>query len=352
MLGRIGRSVLEVGVAVLAFVAGAEFVRARLPWAEGGKLDQKLAHLAAADEGYDVVFVGSSRVLDGFDPRVFEAELAGAGFPLKAFNLGALGAETFEQDWVLRRVLERASPRLRWILLESGPVGLAAPRHAYRDVLRPPSARDVQWHDPRTTRTYLGALAAVPLGPARKLELALQHLDLAARNVANFGRGLELVASLRGGSARRAWIARADQVMERTGGFQALDPEASGWGDGERAMVAELAADNARTPALDELDADVYRAQVAAAAARGVEVVYVTLPALENNAELLALHDAGVVPALLHGNDPVRHPELFDPAERFDRQHVNRRGAERFSRLLARAFLQHVRPERDGKETE
>lgn len=344
MLRGIGRGALELALALLAFLCGTWLVRAALPPAAGGRLEQKLAVFAAAKDEYDAVAIGSSRVLYSLDPRVLAEELGRAGVALRTFNLGVLGLDTFEQDWLLKHVLALRPARLRWIFYESGPVGVSLARHhPYGDVARPPTARDVQWHTLDGTRTFLGALARVPLPRGRKLALARDHLALALRNLASVGRGPDLVAALRGAGVEHERALHA--LVRRTEGFQPIDRTATGT-DGQvraaHAALAQVTADNARAVALDELDTRVYRAQVAAAAALGVELLYVTLPSYEGSPELLRLHERGIVPALLHFNDPERHPELFTAEERFDAHHLNRRGAERLSRALAHAFLRHL----------
>jgi hypothetical protein len=340
MLRGIGRFGVELALAVLAFLGGAALVRAHLPPAEGGSLDRKLAAFAAAKDEYDAVAIGSSRMASAFDPVRFRGELARAGVELRAFNLGAAGARTFEQDWILRRVLALEPARLRWIFLEGGPVGLGLLHpHAYGDVARPPQARDVQWHDLAGTHAFLRALEAVPLAPLRKLGLALQHLGLAARRLANVGRGPELVRALAAPRERRAALHRLAEAGQRDEGFQPHPEAMQEWSRIGRARIAALARANGRPVVLADLDAGLARAQVAAAAARGVELVHVTPPSGEDSAELLALHAAGSVPALLHFNDPVRFPELYEPGARHDLGHLSARGAERFTRLLAEAFL-------------
>jgi hypothetical protein len=337
----IGRAGVEWTIAVLAFLGGAALVRAHVPVAEGGSLDQKLAAFEAAKDEYDAVAIGSSRIASAFDPRVFGGEVARAGIELRAFNLGAAGARTFEQDWVLRRVLALAPARLRWIFLESGPVGVGMPHtHEYGDVAHPPSNRDVQWHDLHGTHAFLRALGAVPLPTRRKLELARQHLGLAARRLASVGRGPEILAELAGGRARAALPA----AVWLDAGFQPHHEALPEWGAIGRARIAAVAASNARPVELGDVDAELYRAQVAAAAVHGVELVYVTPPSGISSAEVLTLHAAGIVPALVHLNDPVRHPELFEPSARHDLGHLSARGAERFTRLLADAFLRRLGP--------
>jgi hypothetical protein len=321
MLSRSFGPGLSIVLALLSFTVGTVLVRSLVPLQQGGQLGEKLAHLAADGDQYDALFLGSSRVLRAFDAGRFDAELARAGVALRSYNLGVKGVYSLEQDFLLHHVLARPPARLRWILLEAGPIGLTLAEHS--DWARPPqplTQRAIQWHTPRETRRVLAAIRRLPLPLGRRLSLAREHLDLFARNVTNLG-------------VLAHWLFGLPVPGP---GRQAVDaPEAY------RALAERVQAENRLPVDLDELDLAFYPAQARAAAAAGIELVYVTLPGEEGSPEVLALHGLGQLETLFHFNDPERHPELFERAQRYDLGHLNARGAALFTRRLAAVFLDH-----------
>jgi hypothetical protein len=187
----------------------------------------------------------------------------------------------------------------------------------------------------------LGCLAPVPLPPARKLELALGHLELFALRFTALGRGPELLVrppALAPSRRLARGLANAGfEENERDKGSSSA-PELERYRLDPAAYAAELArveAENAQAVTLDDLDADYYRRQQALAARAGVRLVYYTAPSFEGSPELCTLAELGVVSELLHFNDPARFPELFALEARYDEGHLNARGAALFSARFA-----------------
>lgn len=87
---------------------------------------------------------GSSRLLDGFLPRVVERELAQRGLALRTFNLAYEGMRGFETAHLVRQVLADRPARLCYVVVEWQDFDPAYPyrRSAYTD-------RSVWWHAPR-----------------------------------------------------------------------------------------------------------------------------------------------------------------------------------------------------------
>ena len=339
----------ELALAGLGFALGSALVRAFVPAAEGGALDLKLAYLRVHVEEYDALFLGSSRVHEGVVPRVFDDELARAGLACRSFNAGAGGLHPFEQDWALQRVLALAPRRLRWIFLEIGPVAHTA---AGADPLDDPwldTARGAQWHTLRETALVLAAVWRAPLGPLRRLELARKHLELFGARSSGLARGPDALARV--GRDHLALAERTFASRRWSEGFKDLEafPEVT---DGRRelladpaalrARVARIPAENRRAVRTAELPLELFRAAERGARARGIELVWFTMPGIEGVPEALRLAEAGELPTLLHFDDPERYPELFEPEQRYDEGHLDRSGAERLSRALAQAFLMHV----------
>jgi lysophospholipase L1-like esterase len=71
--------------------------------------------------------------------------------------------------------------------------------------------------------------------------------------------------------------------------------------------------------------------------------IFVTLPALYIQSDLLGAHALGEVPDLLEYHDPDLHPDLYAPDNREDQTHLNAEGARLFTEKLARDFVELVK---------
>lgn len=103
---------IGVGMAV----AGIGWV---VPSVEPPLLAERLSEFRKAADSYDVLFFGSSRVFRGIDPKVFDAEMAERGHPLRSYNLGFPAMRPHELNALLRRVLQErplhsARRKSRW----------------------------------------------------------------------------------------------------------------------------------------------------------------------------------------------------------------------------------------------
>jgi hypothetical protein len=333
---------LACALALLAFAAGSTLVGTclspRAPEALGGTWEE----FRARKDEVDVLFLGTSRVFRGIETRIVDEELARAGMELRSCKVAVAGARPLPQDHLLRRILAMEPARLKWILLEIGPLGMTLPDlQGFDEDREPVHARDIPWHTPRQTGMALAAVRRAQLPLGRKLSLALRHLDLLGRNLTNLGALAERFTPSR---RERALRRRAPGAPERA----ALDEflrERRAVHDAARyrELPRKVSEQNRLPVALDEIDIDFYPEQVRAAAARGIELLHLTMPAAEGSPEAARLQELGILPSLLHFNDPERFPELFRHESRFNEGHLNLQGAERLSRLLAAALLERLR---------
>jgi hypothetical protein len=337
------RGALLATLAVSSFALTAALLGRLAPYPEMGYLDDKLRYFEAHRDGYDVLFFGSSRVLRGIVPEVFDAEMAGRGVPVRSFNFGIDGMGAHETAALVRRVLALRPRRLRWVVVELD--GWSAELPAENRF----KARAVFWHDPAETVAALETLALTAPSWRRRLELSTAHLlHLAARSTAA-GRGRSLVSAGRERIAGEATAAgRAAAELARHGGFEPFSPSAYGTPTTHpfRRRFLELlpvyglaverlpAANRAGGP-LAAFNVSAVARQVADIRRAGARPVHLITPTARPTPELYRLAETGRVPCLLAFNDPVAYPGLFAVERRFDVEHLTTEGAVRFSRLLA-----------------
>lgn len=332
---------LLLGLASFAAVNG--LVRGALPWPEALGLRQKVEHFREVEDDYDVIYVGSSFLLRSFVTPLIDEELAGAGRPLRSYNFGVPAMTSLETDHLLRWIVGRRPARLRHVVLEPSewfPVGPNDPSIV--------TQRNTGWHSWRQTRNAIGFLWREPLPLREKWEKSWGHFRLGARHWGAYGRGPELVRRETGVEHFSAADLGPGQ------GFQALDELESQQGRrrkfaGESALWRRRLSVLAAEPRLDELPPkEVVRErlparffvpateeQVAFLRRHGIEPIYVVPPRTLPTRSARLLRRGEYLPSLLLYDDPERLPELYAREGFFDLNHLNRRGAETFSRRFA-----------------
>ena len=343
MSGRSGRARTALVAPFFAGVAlGAAALRETLP-AGGSVTDRaeiKLAHLARSDTPYDTLFIGSSRTFRGFVPGVFDALTAAAGRPTHSFNLGLPGHRAPEALRLVERVARIRPDGWRTIFVdpEGFEVLLDERNHLSRAV--------IDWHDLATTRLVTGYMRENPGDGPRGNAMraaAWRHVTSCAYNLAGVGRGLALADRALGIEPD------PDEVAETLG------PSLDGYSPRKRQQSRDFkqlhqefedrVEDLARQE--DELEPgpparqpeEVFTRIQERIEALGARPVFVAQSGLYLNADLLLAARAGSVRTLLRFDQRELAPELYELEARFDSNHLNATGAERFTRALAEAWL-------------
>ncbi len=344
---------LYVALFVAGFGAVSSAIRRVTPWPSEYGQRAKWEYLLDHRDEFDVLFVGSSVTFYGIVPHVFDEVLAARGRPVRSFNMGVGGMTTLESDQFLRRVLELEPARLRFVFVEAEnwDARIWAKKNTY-------APRMVHWHTLEHTRLALESLSRTPQPPSPeegafwRWEEGWTHVTLCLRKLSGAGQGRRIV---------RSWLdldrgeVRADvPELEELRGYVDLDRIQGEEWENRRAdflskqeayaeRVARIDAQNAEEPPLDRhFNLDGLRSQIAAIRAAGAEPIYYTGPRLLDSPLEMRLAREGILPVLLAFNQPARYPELYDPANRFDQNHLKRKAAEEFSRQLAASFADHL----------
>lgn len=329
---------LLVAAAALGFLLTAAGVRTLVPWPRSYGLRAKVEWYEAHRDQYDTLFFGSSHVHRSIVPAVFDAELGARGLESRSFNFGVPGMGAFEMDLLIDAALEPPPARLKRVFVEAQswrPGGNFSDQES--------DLRAVHWHTLRNTAAVLAAVRLAEPSPSAALAAAARHLKLFLLRASNFGQIGEIAA---GFFADTGDYLEPGDLAERAG-YQ--DPEAVD--DPEfhakvrrfRAqteefakMVAEVEAANRMPVDTARLPFDALERQQERIRATGALLLYVVPAALGGAAEARALRRLGAYPPeFLDYNSPDRFPGFYRVDRRFDRGHLNRRGAEEFSRRLA-----------------
>lgn len=295
---------------------------------------EKFAHYRRHADDYDLVYVGTSRVLRAFDPAVFEARMAELGRPLCAYNFGLVGMTWLEEREVVDWVLAQRGARLRWLLVEpTEREYLLASANLF-------TLRDVSWHTPAGTLRALAATSRAELDPAEKLVHARAHLLQGLHRACNIGVAAGLLGRL---------LAPAAPGARLVAGFEGRDGPAEPQAPHAPEMAAERPLGlEPREPS--PLVWQGYRAMTARARAAGLEILYAIPPTSMPLAIFKQAAERGDLAELFVF--PLRSfPEILagQTGYFYDPGHMNARGAALFSGRLAERMSEHIDESLDAR---
>lgn len=286
-------------------------------------------------DAYDTLFVGSSRTARQISPETFDRAMAEQGLATRSFNLGYPSLWPPEDGYLLERTLAGRQVPLRFLIVECNPIRLGVPPELFD------TARGVHWHDLARMRVIWRHIVAISgerpqprsrTGNVRRqLPVIRQHLRHWAWNALRLGRGAELFQAALGPGGERleALGPRGDGYVPHV---RARDGIAADARSGYERAVVETPTGAGRLRRGDAESQAELRRKRALAARYAAELILVAPPV--TGPTFAPSPDPSQV--FLDLSDPLRYPELFAPANRFDAGHLNARGAEVFSRLLAR----------------
>ncbi len=324
----------------------------------------KMDWLAQHADDYDVLFVGSSRTFRQIVPEVFEADMAAAGHPVRAFNLGVDGMRPPEDTYLLEKALAMRTKPLKIVLVECNSIRFKQ-REDDRD-----SVRAVYWHD----WTSLATIYRRALAPDGKKRRSLNRLNKLAEAVPDFyehfvywlwnnsnqGRGHELL--FKGLGLHTHKPPPLSDLGERNDGYQTpskvelMPPE--NWKKYEQTfakMQAKAAEEKAKAAAetdpkkkgkellgVDPASVEEVRRKVRLVEKAGGRVFLVVPPVVGDDPEFLKLMPG--LPPVFDFSDPEKYPQLFEPKYRNDTGHTNFAGAKIYTHLIVSKLLPFLKP--------
>ena len=328
---RISGGLLTGACFAAAFVASACLIGGCLPFPPVPSIAAKYRFLAENKARFDTIFVGSSRIYHQIDPQQFDAEVAALGGRTQSANLAYAGMWPPESLYFLRRLLALRPPRLRWVFIEVMPINVNL------ETRNEETVRTAYWHDWRHTLLAWREIFHSARSSREKWRLAARHAAIWGRWGMNLGRGSEALRerSLPGKPRRpEQWLGRAGFFPEDDG--RITDAELPKY----LQTVAQIRDTRSSSPAsahffsaLAEVVAEVRRA--------GAQPVFLLTPSLDAGENLTGL-PAGV--PVLAFTDPAQYPALYEPDRHYDTWHLNEKGAAEFTSLLARLFVEPLRP--------
>jgi hypothetical protein len=326
------RLIFNVTLLLAAFAAVSFTINRLAPFPEVPGIFPKWEFFKKHRDRYDVLFIGSSRFYHQIIPPQFDAAAVAAGVKLESFNFGYDAMWPPESYYLLRRLLELRPSRLKWVVIDLMDI------QTQLDERNESTLRTAYWHDVPHTILALREILSSKLQSAKKRELLEKHARLGIAHALNLGRGADLTNRLFAPKPAR----RKPFTWAKYAGFEA-EPAAGLTGPAREEFLDRVASLRARlapsTPrpifreALSGIIRDVRRA--------GAEPIFVIAPTLNVSENFESVPDGA---ALIPLNNPTEFPELYDPDHHYDPWHLNEKGAVDFTAILARRFLERVRP--------
>ena len=327
------RAFVNAAVFLIAMLCAARFLERVLPPAPVPQFSEKLAHFAAHKDEYDTLFIGSSRTFRQILPSIFDPLLIAGGQSARSFNFGLDGMFSPEDAYVAEKIFALRPQRLRRVFIEVSFFNTDFAAQA------PETRRALYWHD--LHRTALLCRYILPFGKSSKIRdperwaKAWQHVRLFLVRTLNLGEGTRLADPWRGvpplgpqwtlGSAHDGavpYAAETEYAGENREGF-------------DRDMEALLAA-KGKIGKFPPAPLQSLCDMIARVRALGAAPVLFIAPVAMTRVN----SPAGQVDVpILDFTDPHRWPVLFDPANRYDRGHLNSPGSRIFTRLFAEQVL-------------
>ncbi|HEV7401832.1 MAG TPA: hypothetical protein VGO11_02855 [Chthoniobacteraceae bacterium] len=312
---------LALGCTLLAKVA---------PFPKVGSVSKKLRAFPERYADSEVIFVGSSRVLHQVIPEEFDAAVQAAGYPMRSFNFGQAGTWPPESFYVTRQILKLDAPRLKWIFIEL--MSIDAVMLFQNDE----TAQARYWHDRHHTNLAERELFSLDQPPGFKLQMLGRHELLWLRQSTNYGSGEPLLRNAlsleKERSEPRTMAERAGFLPGPTRALEGEDRTIFLEGlaktrDGLARQAASL------SPALR---AELHTL-IAEIRAKGVEPVFFISPGLNPSMNYAEVPDGA---RLISFCRPDLYPELYQPEYYYNRVHLNPKGAEVYTSLLAQKYVE------------
>lgn len=340
-------AVVNVGSLCAGFALVCTGLRALLPFPEIMSVTRKAEFLQQHAGEYDVIFFGSSRIYHQIIPSLFDQLMAERGMPVRSFNAGVDGMHMPELGYFAEQALAGATPRLKWIFLEAGPI-----RAGVGDEKRG-TVRALYWHDWSGLVTMLDDALSIREVPKRKAPRGWQrwadawpkvryHTALFLERFSNLGRGAALLAG-----NQPAVADLTSTIGPNLDGYIAPVQE-GGMTPANREHLLRSVADRAKDPSQrdtgDPASRRALNGLLQSFDRRGATAVQIIPPTTQSRL-FWEEGPPGARRLVLNYTDVKKYAELFTPENRLNDDHVNARGAELFTRLLVAEFLAKMEAE-------
>lgn len=331
-------------MSVVAFVVAASLLNQIIPSPKVPAnvlfVGPKYEYFQEHKDDYDTLFFGSSRVFNQILPDSFDAVAAREGVAVNSYNFGVPAMRAIDSTVFLEQVLANPPQNLKWVFFES------VLDKGYEPIPNARTHRSMYWHTWRNTKFAARYILNSNEPWSSKGVLLASHLLPTLYHYMNVGRLFNEVLPSEF-SEREQYV--AGEFMANDGYF-ALDeedaPKRQLFLQTQDAYVAQVRKlKKLSTDTIDEPVLAVNKRQLLAKVTRiirdaGAEPIFIEPPSLELEQDFKMAQRLGDIQTLLSYKNPALFPELYQPENRFDADHLNEETSLAFTRMLAKDFVE------------
>lgn len=327
------KSVVLIFIFFASLVGSAALISRVIPAAPIPQFSEKLAYFTEHKDEFDTLFIGSSRTFRQLLPSIFDPLMAAGGQPTRSFNFGLDAMFSPEDAYVAEKIFALRPQRLQRVIIEVSGFNL--------DFAAQPAEtrRALHWHDLR--RTLLLCRSILPFNKFSKISnparwtRAGPHVRLFFVRALNLGEATRLLDPWRGvAAAAPQWVmgSASDGAVPYVAETEYVGENREGFDKD----MAVLRAGQAKVSPLSPEPLQSIQGTIARVRALGAEPVLFIAPMAVTR---LNSPTGQVAAPIFDFSDPNRWPVLFDPANRYDRAHLNSPGSRIFTRIFAEQML-------------
>lgn len=319
-----------------------------------GDVSAKLEYFTQHKDDYDMIFLGPSTTYYGLMPKLFDEAISVNGNSFKSFNFGIMSANVAELDFYLQKILALKPAKLKWIFLDCLVDSFVEEA--------PTATKNVYWHTPIKTLENFKLIAESTLNLDIKIAALYANSISFIYNwlgIGNFSDYVNPRITITPGGIL------SDRVIQESG-YYAMD-----WMNDielldkifqekyleiyqQELSQAKSAFSNSQN--ISKYPVDSYALKIIKQmidridnqekiTQNKIESIFLIPPALDADVEhtpIMRALNLGYVSTLFAFNNPNKYPSLYELANRSDQRHLNYKGSETFTKILAAEFSKYL----------
>ncbi|MGD1808060.1 hypothetical protein ACP6PL_21865 [Dapis sp. BLCC M126] len=327
-----------------------------IPSPEIPVVTSKLENFTKNKDKYNVVFIGSSKIYRHIVPSEFDKAMERRGKEISSYNFGVSSMQSLESYFFLKKILAMKPKNLEYIFIELQNIELSINRENWR------TNRVIYWHDWEHTFWVFDLILDYQHSLRVKFGALKSHTIPLMYNLGGVGKvdGLIQWINNQGNQDNITFDRLNNRFMQNDyiNGYLPLDQEIgvsyqqrrqNFLGNlntyHEKVNLLNLPSDKVVNPNSTLLRVTKDLIQIVKDS--DVTPIFMITPVLQKKENLIALKTKEYVSTLFLFNNPIEYPRLYAPELRFDKKHLNDKGAREFTELLAEKFSEYLDREKN-----
>ncbi|WP_222425215.1 hypothetical protein [Planktothrix tepida] len=320
-------------------------------------ISEKFRKFEEHKNDYNTLFFGSSRIYRHIIPRVFDRQMASKGYNIKSYNLGVSGMNFAETYFFIQQILETKPMNIKWVFIEIPDFNLNIADENLK------TNRVIYWHTLKHTLWIYRFIFKADFSVRTKLLLIQEHTIPLIHNLFNISKADPMIRSfILSQTDQNPYLIREtdqrDYSSPQEDGYLALDDEDKKYthfvkrnqdylshlksyqNNVLKFIENEKKSNNGSS--LNTLEIRTIEDITQLIVKIDAQPILIISPILSNQDKFIIASKQGQIPPLISFNNPIKYPELYEPKNRFDSDHLNQAGAHKFTTILAEQFATYL----------